>query len=126
MKEINLDRAQNTMHWLLEHTTLAEQMWIFRNITYDKIKWFSEDNKGQVYDGKHSQLCIEQATNLQRQISTCTDLFTQAVSKCREFNQDYLKSYEFAAPYLQIIQDLKDKIESYEQTIAQLNEISNK
>lgn len=122
----NSERARKAYEQLDTTTTFEEQMWIFRNITYDKIKYFSENNKGQVYDGKHSQLNIEQATNLQRQISTCTDLFTQSVDKCREFDQGYLKSYEFAAPYLSIISDLKDRIDSLEQTIRQINEISNK
>lgn len=121
MKNFNLENAQKYGSLLLDNTTFDEQMWIFRNITYDQVKYFSANDKGVVYDGNHSNLCIEQANQLQRQISTCTDLFTQAVSQCREQNKDYLKQYDFAGPYLRTIEDLKSKLSDLEETIEELH-----
>lgn len=124
-KDFNLERAQKAALQLIETTSFEDQMWIFRNITYDQVKYFSEQDKGIIYDGTYSPLNREQANNLQRQISTCTDLFTQSVSKHREFNQDYLRDYEFAAPYLHSINNLKDTIEELKEEIAYLRSEAN-
>lgn len=123
MKDFNLERAQKAAQQLLKTTSFEDQMWIFRNITYDQIKYFSENDKGIVYDGEHSQDCIYQATNLQRQISTCTDLFTQSIVNKTVFNENYLKQYDFAGPYLATIQTLKDQISALRQEMQNINEL---
>ncbi len=59
-------------------------------------------------------------TAFQRKISTYTDLFTQSVSYGRKFDKDYLKQYEFAGPYLQIIEEQKQRIQDLEEQLQEL------
>lgn len=108
------EKLYKEMSRLLDTYSFEELMWMFRNITYDQIKYFSEDNKGIVYDGSYDRVMIEQATDFQRKISTYTDLMTQTVSRHRVFDEGYLKQYEYAGPYLFVIEDLKTKIRELE------------
>ncbi len=97
-----------------------ELFWIFRNITYDYIKYFSEENKGIIYDGSYDRDVIHQATDFQRKISTYSDLMNQSISSHRLFDENYLKQYEYAGPYLQVIDSLKEKIRDLEKEISYL------
>lgn len=108
------EKLYKEMSRLLDTYSFEELMWIFRNITYDQIKYFSEDNKGIVYDGSYDRTMIEQATDFQRKISTYADLMTQTVSSHRVFDEGYLKQYEYAGPYLSIIEELKARIQELE------------
>lgn len=121
---INLDKLKPIWDDLYSKCNFTEIMWLFRNITYDQIKYFSENDKGIIYtdDEKYSQLTKEQATNLQRQISTCADLFTQAVVSGREQDKNYLKQYDFAGPYLIVNQNLRREVEYLTQKITELNQ----
>ena len=110
MSSFDTDKMYTELNRLLDTYSFSELMWLFRNITYDQIKYFSEDNKGVVYDGSYSREVIEQATDFQRKISTYADLMSQSISNHREFDRDYLKQYEYAGPYLNIIENLKERI----------------
>lgn len=110
MSSFDTDKMYTELNRLLDTYSFSELMWLFRNITYDQIKYFSEDSKGVVYDGSYSREVIEQATDFQRKISTYADLMNQSISNHREFDRDYLKQYEYAGPYLNIIESLKERI----------------
>lgn len=110
MNGFDTEKMYEELNRLLDSYSFSELMWLFRNITYDQIKYFSEDNKGVIYDGSYSREIIEQATDFQRKISTYADLMNQSISNHREFDSDYLKQYEYAGPYLNIIESLKERI----------------
>lgn len=107
--EFDLDRADKMLEYLIGKCSLKEILWIARNVVYDQVAYYNQNSKGIVYNGEYSDLNVEQANRLQQQISTLLDLFSQSVNSKREFDEDYLKSYEFAGPYLRIIESLKSE-----------------
>ena len=111
MEDFDTDKMYTEMIRLLDIYSFKELMWLFRNITYDQVKYFSEDNKGVIYDGSYSRELIEQATDFQRKISTYADLMNQSISNHREFDRDYLKKYDYAGPYLSKISVLEETIQ---------------
>lgn len=112
MEKFDSDKLYGELTRLLDTYSFEELCWLFRNITYDQIKYFSDENKGVVYDGSYSREIIEQATDFQRKISTYTDLMNQSITSHRLFDKDYLKQYEYAGPYLRTIDELKERIDS--------------
>lgn len=119
-KELNLDRANELLKLLISKCTFKEINWIYRSLAYDLVAYYDQNNKARLYDGTFTNLNVEQANRLQQQLSSITDLFEQSVINKREFNEDYLKEYEFARPYL-IISEQKERINSLEEAIKELN-----
>lgn len=119
--EINLERAVETLKQLVNVCTLKEILWIIRNITYDMISYWDEENKGIIYkDKEYSTLHREQATHLQRDLSSCCDLFSQSIINKREFPEEYLDNhYDFYRMSAKI-EALKEKIKKLEEKIEVL------
>jgi hypothetical protein len=111
--EFSLERAESSLNDLISKCTLDEILWIVRNVTYDQIAYYSDESKGIVYDGSYTEENIEQATMLQKAISTYCDLFGQSINK-RVFDQGYLNTYD-------LLQS-KIKIDSLELECAKLRE----
>lgn len=108
-EEFNLKRANENLITLIENCTFEEIMWIVRNITYDQISYYAPDSKGRIFNGKYSELQIEQATRFQRNISTFIDLFGQVLIDGRVFEEEYIKKYDLAEHYINKI----DKMSVY-------------
>lgn len=115
--ELNTDRAEEALHELCTKCTFEEVIWIMRNILYDQVCYYNDTDKGVVYNGQYTELNKEQANRFQQQLSTLLDLFGQSIANKREFNNDYLKSYEFAGPYLRVIEDLKEQIDKLKEEL---------
>lgn len=64
----------------MKQLTPKEIDWLVRNITYNEVAYWDEDNKGVIYDGTHSQINIEQATRLQQHLRGMSDLLEQSIS----------------------------------------------
>lgn len=120
-REINLNRANELLTLLISKCTFKEINWIYKSLAYDLVSYYDQNTKARLYDGTHTDLNVEQANRLQQQLSSITDLFEQSVIDKREFNEDYLKEYEFARPYLRIITEQKERINSLEEAIKELN-----
>lgn len=120
-KEFNLDRAQEIMMWLISKCSFKEICWIYRNIAYDMVAYWDQNNKSKIYDGSYSELNIEQANRLQQGISSLVDLFEQSTTDKREFDEDYLRNYEFAGSYIRILNEKNERIKQLEDAIAELN-----
>lgn len=119
--EFDSDRASTMLLDLISHCSFKEISWIYRNIVYDWVAYWSSESKGKVYDGTYSDLNIEQANRLQQQISSLADLFEQSVIDKREFNEDYLKNYAFAGPYIRLLNDRDERIKQLEEAIEEMN-----
>lgn len=119
--KVNIKRANKVLEDLVKQCSLSEILWIVRQIAFDQVAYFSEENKGIVYrDAKYSRLTIDQANNLQRQLSVICDLFSQSICDGREFEPNYLKQYDFAGSYIMTIDNLKEQLNSLQ---SQINEI---
>jgi hypothetical protein len=82
----------NIMTYACTRGSLKEVCKAFREICYDQVSYYAEDNCGPIYRDKkkYSQEVIEQATYLQRKMSTVVDLFEQSIVDGRSFDWDYL------------------------------------
>ena len=63
----------------MKELTPSEIDWLIRNITYNTVAYWNENDKGIIYDGSHSQINIEQATRLQQHLSGLSDLLEQSL-----------------------------------------------
>ena len=92
MKSIDINKCSDMIDKLNKEYSVDEIFWIIRNLTYDYIRYFGEDNKGVVYDGSYSDINVEQATRAQQSLSTSADIMRQVISSKREFEDRYLIS----------------------------------
>ena len=120
--KIDLDRASESMQYLVEHNTFKEILWIMRNLSYEQVSYWDDEHKGIIYqDDSYSHLNREQACRIQRMLSTACDLFGQSVINKREFDEGYLvKWLEGGALELQVA-SLQSRIKDLEAIIKEGN-----
>lgn len=106
--EINMFRVTDFIMVTIQHLSLLEILKMIREIGYDMVR-----PESQLYhlERGYTSLNIEQANNLYNQLRSICDLFGQSIVNKREFNQEYLKGYEFAEPYINQITYLEEKLE---------------
>ena len=122
-KELNLDRMDKVLEYVISTLTLQEVLKMIREISYDMVCYYDEDLCSRIYkDKEYSKLNQEQACRLQRLLSSACDLFGQSVIDKREFDEGYLHHWlDGGAMELEIIR-LKDKIKELNQEIEMLQE----
>lgn len=120
-KEFDSTRANEMLEYLISKCSFKEICWIFRNIAYDMVAYYDQNNKSKIYDGSYSDLNIEQANRLQQQISVIVDLFEQSIVDKREFEEGYLRDYSFAKLYINILNEKIEIIKKLEDAITELN-----
>lgn len=120
-KELDIKRADKMMQLLISKCSLKDILWIAGNIIYDQVAYYDQNTKSRIYCGEYSNLNVDQANRFQQQLSALLDLFEQSIINKREFDENYLKDYEFAKPYLRIINEQKQRIEQLEEAIRDLN-----
>mgnify|MGYP003518080088 FL=1 len=117
--EFDLGRASNTLEYLIKRCNLKEILWIIRNISYDMVSYWDKDNCGIIYKSeKYSKLNREQACQIQRDLSTCCDLFGQSIIDKREFEEEYINhryNYSYMAGTIRAmsekIEELRSKLD---------------
>ena len=122
-KELNLDRMNKVLEYVISTLTLQEVLKMTREISYDMVCYYGEDLCSKIYkDNEYSKLNQEQACRLQRLLSGACDLFGQSIIDKREFDEGYLRHWlDGGAMELEIAR-LKDKIEELNQEIEMLQE----
>lgn len=91
-KEVRMDRVEKQLREVASNLSFEEICKMFREICYDQVAYYSEDKKGHIYnDNEYTQTHIEQATYLQRKVSTAVDLYCQTLVNKNTFNEDYLR-----------------------------------
>lgn len=122
-KELNLDRMNKVLEYVISTLTLQEVLKMIREISYDMVCYYDEDLCSRIYkDKEYSKLNQEQACRLQRLLSSACDLFGQSVIDKREFDEGYLHHWlDGGTMELEIIR-LKDKIKELNQKIEMLQE----
>ena len=110
--ELNVVRAYDTLEYLVKKCTLKEILWIIRNISYDMVSYWDKDNCGIIYKSEaYSKLNREQACQIQRDLSTCCDLFGQSIIDKREFEENYINSTYNYSYMAGTIRSMSEKIE---------------
>lgn len=89
---LDMDRVQKVLKETISMLSFDEVCKMFREICYDQICYYGEDNKGHIYNNdEYTQKHIEQATYLQRKISTAVDLYSQVIVDKHTFDEKYLE-----------------------------------
>ena len=91
--DFNSDKVEEAIRYLAENLNFKEICKVFREISYDQICYYSEDSCGLIYKdkNKYTDKHIEQATYLQRKISTSVDLYEQLITSGNIFEESYLE-----------------------------------
>lgn len=120
-KELNLDRMNKVLEYVINTLTLQEILKMIREISYDMVCYYSKDLCSKIYkDKEYSKLNQEQACRLQRLLSSACDLFGQSIIDKREFDEGYLHHWlDGGAMELEITR-LKDQIKELNQKIEML------
>ena len=122
-KELNLDRMNKVLEYVISTLTLQEVLKMIREISYDMVCYYDEDLCSRIYkDKEYSKLNQEQACRLQRLLSSTCDLFGQSVIDKREFDEGYLHHWLDGGAMEIEITRLKDKIKELSQEIEMLQE----
>ena len=121
--ELNMERMEAVLNYVIENLTLKEILKMIRTISYDMVCYYDEDLCSRIYkDKEYSKLNQEQACRLQRLLSSACDLFGQSVIDKREFDEGYLHHWlDGGAMELEITR-LKDKIKELNKEIEMLQE----
>lgn len=91
-KDIRIERVNKQLKEVISNLSFEEICKMFREICYDQVCYYSEDAKGHIYnDNEYTKTHIEQATYLQRKVSTAVDLYCQSIVNKNTFNEDYLR-----------------------------------
>lgn len=109
--ELNMDKVEQTIEFMASHLTLKECLKTIREISYDMVSYYDENNKAHIYqDDAYSPLNREQACQLQRMLATACDLFGQSIIEHREFNESYLNKYINGGALELQVEELKEEI----------------
>lgn len=93
-KELNLDRVNKVLEYVISTLTLQEVLKMIREISYDMVCYYDSENKGIIYKSNdYTKLNREQACRLQRLLSGACDLFEQSIVSHREFDENYLNHW---------------------------------
>lgn len=114
-KELNLDRMNKVLEYVIENLTLKEILKMIREISYDMVCYYDKDLCSKIYkDKEYSKLNQEQACRLQRLLSSACDLFGQSVIDKREFDEGYLHHWLDGGAMEIEIEKLKNRIKELE------------
>lgn len=114
-KELNLDRMNKVLNYVIENLTLKEILKMIREISYDMVCYYDKDLCSKIYkDKEYSKLNQEQACRLQRLLSSACDLFGQSVIDKREFDEGYLHHWLDGGAMEIEIEKLKNRIKELE------------
>lgn len=117
--EIDMERVEPVLRFVASKLTLMEILKLVREIAYDMISYYDEDNKGIIYrSDTYDEDHRLQACRLQRLVGTACDLFGQSIIGKRKFDESYLSQY--------LDGGIKDKeIAELEKQIKRLEEALN-
>ena len=122
-KELNLDRMNKVLEYVINTLTLQEILKMIREISYDMVCYYDKDLCSKIYkDKEYSKLNQEQACRLQRLLSSACDLFGQSIIDKREFDEGYLHHWLDGGAMEIEINNLKQEIEKLNLKIERLTE----
>lgn len=91
-KDFNSRRVEEVLRYNISKLNFKEICKMFRDICYDRVAYYSKDLCADIYkDPNNDPLYIEQCCRLQRKVSTAVDIFEQAITDGRMFDENYLE-----------------------------------
>lgn len=117
--EMDMQKVYSEESKIKEQLSLAEIFKMAREIAYGEVSFYSENDKGIIYNGEYTQTQIDQATKLQQKIRDDCDCFTQIICNKREFEKGYADKNFYVEDYISSLESeneaLRRKIESFEE-----------
>ncbi len=110
---LDMNRVYEMVKYVASRLSLEEILKMIREITYDMVA-----PNSKIYNGDYSEINVEQANRFQSQLRDMCDFFAQSIVDKRTFDENYLKNYEYARPYLSTIEDLKNQIIDLQQQLV--------
>lgn len=90
-KDIDMKVVEPMLRELAKTLNFEEICKLFREICFDQVAYWSDENKGIIYkDETYNKINREQACQLQRKVSTAVDLFSQSIINKNTFEEGYL------------------------------------
>lgn len=118
--EIDMNRVERVLNYVISNLTLMEILKLVREVAYDMVCYYDEDNKGIIYKSDdYDEDHRLQACKLQRLVGTACDLFGQSIIGKRKFEDGYLSQYLDGGIKDNKIAELQERIRELEE---QLNE----
>lgn len=109
--EMNYERMESKLEDVCKNLTLAEILKMIREISYDMVAYYDENNKGIIYNNEsYSKQNQWEACQLQRLLSSACDMFGQSIIEHREFGDGYLNHWLNGGYMENKIEDLSNKI----------------
>ena len=121
--EINYDRMNKVLNYVIENLTLKEILKMIREISYDMVSYYNERDCSIIYKSdKYSKESIYQANQLQRSLRDLCDLFGQSIINTREFDNNYLNKFINGGSMELEIENLRQEIKKLNLEIERLVE----
>ena len=116
-EQLNYKRMDETLSFVIGHLSLSDILKLVREVSYDMVRYDSEDVKGVVYGRGFDEEHILQTTNLQRRLRDMCDLFDQSV-KGHKFDESYLERFSLVYE----VESYKNKAEYWKNEYEKLKE----
>ena len=117
--ELNMERMEAVLNYVIENLTLKEILKMIRTISYAMVCYYDKDNCGIIYKGQqYNEEQRWQACQLQRLLSASCDLFGQSIIDKHEFDNGYLNKWLNGGAMEIEIAKLKEKIERLKEEIS--------
>lgn len=89
---MNYKLIEENIKNLKDNLTQQEIFKLMRELLYEQISYYGDNDKGIIYNGDYSQINIEQATIINNKIRGYIGIYSQIICNKREFSEDYLES----------------------------------
>jgi hypothetical protein len=118
-KDINLERMESVLNYVISTLNLAEILKMIREISYDMVAYYNSETCSKIYkDDSYSEQNRWEANQLQSLLRTACDLFGQSILDKREFG-NYLDHWLNGGAMENQISDLKNEIECLKDQIQE-------
>jgi hypothetical protein len=118
-KDINLERMESVLNYVISTLNLAEILKMIREISYDMVAYYNGETCSKIYkDDSYSEQNRWEANQLQSLLRTTCDLFGQSILDKREFG-NYLDHWLNGGAMENQISDLKNEIECLKDQIQE-------
>jgi len=111
-KEINMERMESVLEYVISTLNLAEILKMIREISYDMVAYYDEESCSKIYkDETYTEQNRWEAYQIQSLLRTACDLFGQSILDKREFGK-YLDHWINGGAMEKEIENLNNEIDS--------------
>lgn len=118
-KELNYDRMESVLEYVVKNLTLQEVLKMIREISWDMVYYNDKNDCGIIYKkDNYTEQNQWEACQIQSLLRTACDLFSQSILDEREFG-DYLNHWINGGALENEVAHLKKKIDELEEELEE-------